>query len=190
MVNKKDILLKTIILVIGVGMILLTWFGFNTIDNQAQEIESLQEEINEKDNTIAYLEEHNQSQTEVIENTSVNTIQENVQTFVESTFAVEQENYEERKEVAENVLTQQMMNEIFPEDEQYNILYEYEVDNVKSYVNEQEDQASVYVTFEQHVKNLNNDQENDSYVTLEVFLQKEGDNWLVNDFQQLYSEPM
>ena len=189
MENKKDIFLKTLVLVIGIGMILLIWFGFRTIDDQAQQIDHLQEKIKKQANQITYLEENNQSQTEVIENTSSNSIQENVQTFVESTFAVKQD-YEERKEVAENVLTQHMLNEIFPEDESYNILYEYEVNNIKSYVSENEDQASVYVTFEQHVENLNNNQANDSYVTLEVFLKKEGDNWLINDFEQLYSEPM
>ncbi|UOQ48434.1 hypothetical protein MUN88_20775 [Gracilibacillus caseinilyticus] len=190
MANKKDMLLKTIIFIIGIGIVLFVWFGLQTIDNQAQEIEQLQEEINKKDNTIAYLEEDNESQTEVIEKTASSVIQENIQAFVESTFAVQEGNYEDRKEVADQVLTQRMMRQVFPEEEAYEVMYEYEVSNIKSYVNESESEAGAYVTFEQRTTNVNNNEENDQYITMEVFLQKEGENWLINDFQQLNAESL
>lgn len=182
--------LKTIVLVIGLAVSILIWFGFRTIDNQAQQIDKLEQQIEKKDNQIRYLEENNQEQNEVIESSSTQKIQDSVEVFVESVFEVQEGNYQERKGQAETILTQSMLKEVFPEEDEYTVMYEYAVDQIHSYVDQKEEQASAFVTFEQEVTNTKNKKENDSYVTLEVFLQKEGERWLINDFKQIQSEPL
>ncbi|MYL43894.1 MerR type regulator [Virgibacillus salexigens] len=190
MTNKKDFILKTVVLVVSIAIILVVWFGFNTIDKQAAQIEQLQEDNQKKQNQIDYLEENNQTQTEVIEKSAVSVIQESLNVFVKSVFEVEQDNFEKRKEEAETVLTQNMFNEVFPENESYDVIYEYDINKINSYVDQSGDQASAYVTFEQSVTNVNNNEKEDSYVTIQVFLQKEGDKWIVNDFKQINTEPL
>ncbi|QAS54844.1 hypothetical protein [Halobacillus litoralis] len=76
---KRDMVLKTIVLVIGLAVAILTWFGFRTIDNQAQQIDKLEQRIEKKDNQIHYLEENNQEQNEVIESSSTQKIQDSVE---------------------------------------------------------------------------------------------------------------
>ncbi len=43
--NKQDFLLKTVILIVAIAVIIGTWFGFNTIDQQASKIDKLEESI-------------------------------------------------------------------------------------------------------------------------------------------------
>jgi len=188
--NGKDILLKTLILVIAIVVFLVVWFGFTTIDNQVVEIEQLKEENEKQKNQISYLEDNNQMQTEVIEESEVSVIQETLNVFVASVFHVEQDNLKRRKEDGEMVLTQNLYNEVFPEDASYDIIYEYDISNINSYVDQQGEQASAYVTFEQTVTNVNNNETQESYVTIQVFLQNEGEKWLVNDFKQIQAEPL
>ena len=188
--NGKDILLKTLILVIAIVVFLVVWFGFTTIDNQAVEIKQLKEENENQKNQISYLENNNQMQTEVIEKSEMSVIQETLNVFVESVFHVEQDNFERRREDGETVLTQNLYNEVFPEDETYDIIYEYDISNINSYVAQQREQASAYVTFKQTVTNVNNNEKEDSYLTIQVFLQNEGEKWLVNDFKQIQAEPL
>ena len=188
--NGKDILLKTLILVIAIAVFLVVWFGFQTMDNQASEIEQLKEENEKQKNQISYLEDNNQMQIEVIEESDVSVIQEILNVFVESVFHVEKDNFERRKEDGETVLAQNLYNEVFPEEASYDIIYEYDISNINSYVDQQGEQASAYVTFDQTVTNVKNNEKEDSYVTLQVFLQSEGKKWLVSDFKQIQAEPL
>ena len=182
--------LKTLVLVIGLAVAILTWFGFRTIDDQAQQIDNLEQQIKKKDNQISYLKETNQEQNEVNEGSSAHKIKDSVEIFVESVFEVQEGNYQDRKGQAETVLTQSMLKEIFPEEDEYTVMYEYAVDQIHSYVDQKDEEASAFVTFEQEVTNTKNKKENDSYVTIEVFLQKEGERWLINEFKQIQSEPL
>jgi len=188
--NKKDFILKTVVLISFLAVVVLVWFGFRTIDSQAVEIEELKEENSRQKEQIEYLSENTQTQIEVIEQSEVSRIQDSVNVFIESVFNVKEDNYERRKESGQTVLTQAMVNEIFPEDSSYNIIYEYDIRNINSYVNQREEDSSAYVTFEQTETNVNNDSQQDSRITLQVFLQKEGDTWLVNDFEQIMHEPI
>ena len=127
-------IMKTVVLIIGLAMIVVVWFGFRTIDNQAQEIDQLKSKIEKKDNQIAYLQENNQSQTKIINNSSTNEIQNTLELFVESVFEVKEGNLQERKGQAETILTQHMFNNVFPKDEKEKVLYEYDTDNIHSYI--------------------------------------------------------
>ncbi|WP_203247280.1 hypothetical protein [Sporosarcina beigongshangi] len=65
----------------------------------------------------------------------------------------------------------------------------YDVAHVDSYVDHNEDKSNAYVTFEQIITNTKNDHDERSYITLQVYLQKEGGKWIVNDFKQVHVEP-
>lgn len=191
MKNKKEFILKTVILLIGIGFILLLWFGFRTIDNQAIEIASLEEENAKHKEQIEYLQNYSSNQTEIIEESEASNIKESINVFINSVYHVEEGNYEERRSNAETTLIQKKFNELFPEIDEYEVIYEYDIKEITSYIDQtKEDEASAYVTFEQTETNVNNDTEQDSKITLQIFLQKEGDKWLVNEFKQINAEPL
>ncbi|WP_221568702.1 hypothetical protein [Alkalihalobacillus sp. TS-13] len=68
------------------------------------------------------------------------------------------------------------------------MLYEHDVSNLSVYLS-QENQ-SAYVIFDQDTTNLANRTSSRKRVTVKVFLQQEGEEWTVNDFQQTYAEPL
>ncbi len=84
-----------------------------------------------------------------------------------------------------------MFERIFPTDEQpEKLLYEYDLGDVRIYTRVDSKSANAYVVFNQTIENLANNEENEHRMTIEVFLQKEGENWIVNKFQQINAEPL
>ena len=66
--------------------------------------------------------------------------------------------------------------------------YLFDASNVAVYLSIED--RSAYVVFDQEVKNLANQESSYKKMTLQVFLQQEGDEWLVNDFEQIKAEPL
>lgn len=188
--NKKGLIYKTFFLIIGIVMVISIWFGLKTIDNQLVEIETLQKENEKHKNHITYLENNVQTKTEIINESDIEVIQETVLVFVESIFNIKEDNYKKRKANGKSVLTTELYQTLFPEEDFENVDYIYDVERVESYVDHNKDESSAYVTFEQIITNTKNDQDESSYITLQVYLEKEGSTWIVNDFKQVHVEPI
>lgn len=189
--NKQDFLLKTVILIVAIAVIIGTWFGFNTIDQQASKIDKLEESIERQKDQISFLENTNQEKTQEFQESESRRINESVNVFLQAVFHVQKDNFEERRSNAKSILTQDMFERIFPTDEQpEKLLYEYDLGDVRIYTRVDSKSANAYVVFNQTIENLANNEENEHRMTIEVFLQKEGENWIVNKFQQINAEPL
>ena len=187
--NFKDFILKTILLIVCVGIVVILWFGGGTLDKQVTEIEALNEENTKLKEQIEYLQNHSSSQTEIINESETSNIKESINVFLNSIYHVQEGNYDERKSNAEKVLVQKKFNELFPETDEYEIMYEFDIKNIESYIDQiEQEKASAYVILTE--TNVNNEVEKDSKATVQVHLQKEGEKWLVNDFEQTHSEPL
>lgn len=189
--NLKDFILKTVLLIVCITIILILWFGGKKLDDQIIESEALKKENNQLKEQVEYLENRSISQTEIIKESEASNIKESVNVFLDSIYNVKEGNYNERKSNAEKVLVQAKFNDFFPETDEYEILYEFEINNVESYINQIEDKkATAFVVFNLTETNVNNDEENDSRTIIQVYLQKEGENWMINNFEQIHSEPL
>lgn len=189
--NLKDFILKTVLLIVCITIILILWFGGKKLDDQIIESEALKKENNQLKEQVEYLENRSISQTEIIKESEASNIKESVNVFLDSIYNVKEGNYNERKSNAEKVLVQAKFNDFFPETDEYEILYEFEINNVESYINQIEDKkATAFVVFNLTETNVNNDEENDSRTIVQVYLQKEGENWMINNFEQIHSEPL
>lgn len=189
--NKQDFVLKTVMLIVAIGFIVGAWFSFNTIDKQASEIEKLEKEVKRKENEVNFLKNDNKQKTQVFQESENKKVDESINVFLESVFNVDESNLEERRSNAKTVLTQDMFKKLFPaEQKTEKLLYEHDLTDVNIYTNVENQNASAYVTFLQTAENLANNKKNQSRLTLEVFLQKEGEEWIVNEFQQINSEPL
>ncbi|MGP4080100.1 hypothetical protein ACTWQL_09305 [Pseudalkalibacillus sp. R45] len=187
--KKQDLILKTIILLIAITVIVGGGFSLSTIDQQTAEIKGLKETTERQKNEISLLKNDNQKKTQAYEKTDVQKIEETVNVFVQSVFNVKEGNYEERKSNAESVLSQELFKQIFS-DEPEKLLYEYDVEDLRVYTSMEGENASSYLIMEQTTINLANNKSNNSRITIEVFLQKEGEQWIVNSFQQIKDEPL
>lgn len=189
--NLKDFILKTVLLIVCITIILILWFGGKKLDDQIIESEALKKENNQLKEQVEYLENRSISRTEIIKESEASNIKESVNVFLDSIYNVKEGNYNERKSNAEKVLVQAKFNDFFPETDEYEILYEFEINNVESYINQIEDKkATAFVVFNLTETNVNNDEENDSRTIVQVYLQKEGKNWMINNFEQIHSEPL
>jgi hypothetical protein len=189
--NQQDFLLKTVMLIVAIAVIISVWFGFRTIDQQAVQIRELKEDTERQKNQISFLKNDNQIKTQVYQESENKRIEESVHVFVQSVFNVQESNFKERRSNAESVVTQELFERIFPSDEKpEHLLYEHEFSNVRVYTRFEGKNASAYVLFDQTVENLANDEANKTRLTIEVFLHKEGESWMVNDFQQINAEPL
>lgn len=188
--NKTGLIYKTLFLILGIVMVISIWFGLKTIDKQLVEIETLQKENEKQKNHITYLENNVQTKTEIINESDIEIIQEIVLVFVESIFNIKEDNYKTRKANGKSVLTAELYQTLFPEEDFEKIDYIYDVARVESYVDHKEDESSAYVTFKQTITNTNNVHDERSYITLQVYLKKEDSKWLVNDFKQVHVEPI
>jgi uncharacterized protein YoxC len=188
---KQDFLLKTALLIIAIVVIVGGWFCLQTIDEQSSKIEKLEETIQRQHGQISFLENANRQKTQEFQESEHKKIEEAVNVFVQSVYHVQQEHFEERRANAKTVLTQDLFEKIFPADEPLkNLLYEYDLGDVRVYTLYDGKHASAFVIFNQAIKNLANNDENENRMTIEIFLQKEGENWLVNDFEQINAEPL
>jgi hypothetical protein len=188
---REDLIVKTGFLCLTIILILLIWFGFRTIDQQAIKIDNLTKEVDRKEDQIQFLKTNTRMKTNEVNENETAKIEESVNVFVQSMFHVKAEQLEQRREKAKTVLTQELISRYFPKnDKNQKLLYEHEVENSKVYVQNQGNYGSAIVTFEETMISIANNQKESSQITLEVFLQKEGEKWLVNRFQQLNAEPL
>jgi hypothetical protein len=188
---KPDFLIKTALLSLTVTITILIWFGFRTIDQQETKIDSLTKDVKRKDNQIQYLKVNNRLKSQEVSKSENERIVESVNVFVQSIYQVKEGQLEQRREKAKTVLTQGMYDKYFPKDEKAEkLLYEHEVDDSTVFTNIEGNNGSAFVIFEDTMTSLANMKKESSRITIEVFLQKEGEKWLVNQFQQLNAEPM
>jgi hypothetical protein len=189
--NKQDFLLKTVMLFVGIAVIIGTWFSFSTIDQQTSKIDKLEEKVERQKDQISFLKNTNQEKTLEFQESENRRINESVNVFLQAVFNVQKDNFEERRSNAENILTQDMFEKIFPTDKQpEKLLYEYDFGDVRIYTRVDSKNASAYVIFDQTIENLVNNEKNEHRKTIELFLQKEGESWVVNKFQQINAEPL
>jgi hypothetical protein len=188
---KQDFILKTGLLCLTIILILLIWFGFRTIDQQAIKIDNLTKEVNQKEDQIQFLKTNTRMKTKEINETETAKIEESINVFVQAMFHVKEDQLEQRREKAKTILTQELFKKYFPTgDKKQKLLYEHEVNDSTVYINNQGENGSAIVTFEETMTSLANNQKESSQITLEVYFQKEGEKWLVNRFEQLNAEPL
>jgi hypothetical protein len=188
---RQDFIVKTGLLCLTIIIFLLIWFGFRTIDHQAIEIDNLTKEVEQKEAQLQLLKTNSRMKTKEVNETETAKIEESINVFIQSMFHVKDDQLEQRREKAKTVLTQEMFNNYFPtEDKGQKLLYEHEVNDSTVYINNQGENGSAIVSFEEIMTSLANNQKERSQITLEVYLQKEGEKWLVNRFEQLNAEPL
>jgi hypothetical protein len=188
---KQDFLIKTALLSLTLAIAILIWFGFRTIDQQASKIDSLLKDVKRKDDQIQFLKINNRLKSQEVSKSEDDRIEESVNVFVQSLYQIQEGQLEQRREKAITVLSQAMFDKYFPKDEKVEkLLYEHEVDDSTIYTNIEGNKGSAFVIFEDTMTSLANRKKESSRITIEVFLQKEGEKWLVNQFQQLYAEPL
>ncbi|MCQ6266333.1 hypothetical protein M1K46_11760 [Fictibacillus sp. WQ 8-8] len=186
---KQELLLKTGLLMVAIFMIGTVWFGFQTIDDQATMIDSLTQKVKRQKDQIKFLKASSKQESrQTIQSESKN-IEETVNVFVQSLYQVKKDQLDKRRENAKEVLTQDMFQEYFPaEEKDGKIQYEYEIGESTVYTRVHGENGSAIVTFEETMESLANGRKENSKITLEVNLQKEGSKWLVNRFQQINAE--
>jgi hypothetical protein len=186
---RQDFIVKTGLL--SLYILLLIWFGFRTIEQQAIKIDSLTKEVDRKEEQIQFLKTNTRMKTKEVKETETAKIEESINVFVQSMFHVKEDKLEERREKAKTVLTQELFKKYFPtEDKNQKLLYEHEVNDSTVYIKNQGENGSAIVTFEETMTSLANNQKESSRITLEVYLQNEGEKWIVNRFEQLNAEPL
>jgi hypothetical protein len=188
---REDLIVKTGFLCLTIILILLIWFGFRTIDQQAIKIDSLTKEVDRKEDQIQFLKSNTQMKTKEVNETKTAKIEESINVFIQSMFHVKEDKLEERREKAKTVLTQELFKKYFPtDDKKQKLLYELEVNDSRIYVKNQGEDGNAIVILEETMTSVANDQKESSRITLEVYLQNEGEKWLVNRFEQLNAEPL
>ncbi|MGM0804585.1 MAG: hypothetical protein ACQET8_07565 [Bacillota bacterium] len=187
---KQEFIVKTGLLGFTIILILLIWFGFRTIDQQVVQINRLTKEVERKEDQIQFLKTNTRMNTKKVNETETAKIEESINVFIQSMFHIKDDQLEQRREKAKTVLTQELFNKYFPTEEWEKLLYEHEVNNSRVYIKNEGENGSAVVTFEETITTLANNQKENSRITLEVFLQKEGEKWLVNRFEQLDAEPL
>jgi hypothetical protein len=188
---KQDFLIKTVLLFLTVALSILIWFGFRTINQQASKIDSLAKDVKRKNDQIQFLKVNNRFKSQEVTKSENVRVEESVNVFVQSLYQVQEGKLEQRRDKAKNVLTRAMHDKYFPKDEKVEkLLYEHKVDNSTVYTSLEGKNSSAIVTFEETMTSLANNQKESSRVTIEVFLQKEGEKWIVNHFEQLNAEPL
>ncbi|WP_461611862.1 MerR type regulator [Cytobacillus kochii] len=186
---KSDLILKTAVLLIGIVVVVGVFVGFRVYDNQLEQIDKLQATIKQKDNQIALLDTSNQGLDEEHQENEFEQITDAVNTFIYSIYDVRDDNREERQKDAELVVTKDMMERFFPETEEETTLsMEYRIKDINIYPSVEKESA--LVVFEGSTVNLNNGQREDNRITVEAFLQNEGEKWIVNDFKQIHAETL
>ncbi|MDV2684461.1 MerR type regulator [Alkalihalophilus lindianensis] len=184
---KQDFILKTIILFVGLVIVIGVFVGFRVYDQQLAEIEQLQEEVQQQTNQIELLESSNQELDVEVQEDQSTQMQSAVQSFVRALYDVRADNEDMRRSEAELVMSQDMLEQHFPEREgQIQYSMEYRINDMTVYPSVQQESAFVVMTGS--TVNLNNNQREDNRITLEVFLQQEGDRWIVTNFDQLHAE--
>ncbi|WP_233254297.1 MerR type regulator [Salipaludibacillus keqinensis] len=136
---------------------------------------------------LLLLENTNQALDVEAEEAQSTQMQSTIESFVCALYDVRANNEDMRRSEAELVMSQEMLEQHFPEREgeiQYSM--EYRINEMKMYPSLQ--QESVFVVMTGSTVNLNNNQREDNRITVEVFLQQEGDRWIVTGFDQLYAE--
>ncbi|MGD6793837.1 hypothetical protein [Metabacillus indicus] len=187
---KHEFIVKTGLLCFTIILILLTWFSFRTIDQQAFQINRLTKEVERKEDQIQFLTTNTRMNTKEVNETENAKIEESINVFIQSMFNVKYDQLEQRRAKAKTVLTQELFNKYFPTEEGEKLLYEHEVNDSRVYIKNEGENGSAVVTFEETITTLANNQKENSRITMEVFLQKEGEKWLVNRFEQLDAEPL
>jgi cell division protein FtsI/penicillin-binding protein 2 len=188
---RQDFIVKTGLLCLTIILFLLIWLGFRTIDQQAIEIDNLTKEVERKEDQIQFLKTNTRMKITEVNESETAKIEEAINVFVQSMFHVKDDQLEQRREKAKTILTQELFNKYFPtEDKKQKLLYEHEVNNSRIYVKNQGENGNAIVILEETMTSVANDQKESSRITLEVYLQNEGEKWLVNRFEQLNAEPL
>lgn len=188
---NKNFLLKTVILIVGIGFIALSIFGFRYYDAALAENDELRETIQRLENQISLLETNYEETNVEFQENEFSKIEEASQTFIYAMFDIRENNFADRRADASVVVTEAFLEEYFPEgDEDLELTMEYRVHDVNIYPNQDGEQASAFVVMEGEAINLANNQGEGNRLILQVELQQEGDNWLVSSFKQLHSEPI
>ncbi len=187
--KRKDWIIKTSILVIGILVIVALWFMFAKIDSYLTKVDKLEKENKEQKELIERLEYARDQEKSESSNNDDESIKDSVELFIQSVFTITQTNYEDRKKDGENILSNEIYSRIFSSDEELEVNFEYHPSNVSIYTNPIDDQqASAFVTFDNQVKDLNTDTSDHEYTVLEVHLNKQGDLWVVDNFEILYED--
>lgn len=184
--QKKDFIIKTSIFIAGVVLIATLWFLFTKMDTYLKKIDELKQENKEQSELVERLEYAQAQQQLKADQTEEKSVKESVDLFIQSVFTINQNNYKERKKDGENILSNDIFTRIFGSDEELEVNFEYRPSDVNVYVDIMEEgQSSAFVTFDNMVKDLNNDSTEYEYIALEVELNKQGDLWVIHDFETI-----
>ena len=103
---KQEFIVKTGLLGFTIILILLIWFGFRTIDQQAVQINRLTKEVERKEDQIQFLKTNTRMNEKEVNETENAKIEESINVFIQSMFHVKDDQLEQRCEKAKTVLTQ------------------------------------------------------------------------------------
>ncbi|ELK46173.1 hypothetical protein [Halobacillus sp. BAB-2008] len=116
-----------------------------------------------------------------------NALVKQVSTFIEVSFQQDKETYQERKEKAKEVMSNDLAATFFPTDT-YKGDRKTEVEEIEIYIktgNLTNNQASVFVQFRHTLFSLQSDQKQVSPVFLHIKVHREEGQWKVTDFQDV-----
>jgi|GEM_PF-6442552 len=116
-----------------------------------------------------------------------NALVEQVSTFIEVSFQQDKETYQERKEKAKELMSNDLAATFFPT-ETYKGDRKTEVEEVEMYIktgNLTNNQASVFVQFKHTLFSLQSDQKQVSPVFLHMNVYREEGQWKITDFQDV-----
>lgn len=188
---SRDFLLKTIVLLVAIGLVIATVFGFRFYDQAMSENDELREVIERQENQISLLESNVQDTSIEYQEEEAVQIQGTTETFINALFGVQQSTYADRRGQAESVVTQSMLDQYFPESSSdLELKLEFRIRDLTVYANPDGERATALVIMEGDTLNLANDQRDSTRTFVEVDLQKEGENWLVNEFTQIHNQPL
>ncbi|AQT87026.1 hypothetical protein ERICIV_04605 (plasmid) [Paenibacillus larvae subsp. larvae] len=188
-VFKTAVLLIVIVLMIGL------WAWMQRSDQSIQSIsetEQLRQKIQDQQDQISYMERLVKQKSEVQAESSNRGIEEAVRIFVQALYNVNKETISQRSASVKQILTAELHKKYFPAEQENgeHLLFEHSLGDVRIYIKEKGENASAIAVFEQTVKTLATNQKDKYRVAIEVFLQKDNDEWKINKFNQLATQPL
>ncbi|UOR10270.1 hypothetical protein [Halobacillus amylolyticus] len=117
-------------------------------------------------------------------------IVDQVSLFIKTAFVHKKETYQERKKIANSIMSKELVNTFFPT-EMYERETKTSVDNVEVFIktgNLPNNHATVLVRLTHTLYSLQGDQKQVSPVFLELSVQLQEDHWVVTDFKAVRKE--
>ncbi|QHZ54145.1 hypothetical protein [Paenibacillus larvae] len=182
---------KTAVLLIAIVLMIGLWAWMQRSDQSISETEQLRQTIQDQQDQISYMERLVKQKSEVQAESSNRRIEEAVRIFVQALYNVNKETISQRSASAEKVLTAELHKKYFPAEQENgeHLLFEHSLGDVRIYIKEEGENASAIAVFEQTVKTLATKQKDKYRVAIEVFLQN-NDEWKINKFNQLATQPL